>query len=61
LLSCLNRSKAVEKRFRGGTTTEAKILEGRATEYELRVTDAEAQKRLVIVSPDGSKLDVYNF
>ena len=52
---------AVEKRFAHATVTEVTFFEGKATEYELRITDADAKKQLVIVSPDGSKLEAYGY
>jgi hypothetical protein len=54
-------SDAVEKKLPGSSTKEAKLEEGKVTEYELRVTDSASKLKLVVVSPDGSNVMVYDF
>lgn len=54
-------TEAVEKRLPGGTTIEAKLEEGKVTEYELRVTDSASKQKLVVISQDGSSVMVYDF
>ena len=54
-------AEAVERKLPGAKILEVKLEEGKATEYNVQVSDASANKRLVVINPDGSDVMVFDF
>ena len=54
-------AEAIEKKVPGAKITEVKVEEGKGTEYNVQVTDASSNKRLVVVNPDGTDVMVFDF
>jgi len=52
--------EAIEKKYAGAKISEATFFEGKATEYEIKMTDAGGKKLLLVVSPDGVKLTAFD-